>query len=108
MNLLLNFPNAAQRREAETFETLIERPALRVERIVSTGQASPPGFWYCQAQGEWLALIAGRAALRFEDGEEVTLHPGDCLNIRARRKHRVEWTDATAPTVWLAVFYDEA
>ena len=30
----------------EQFTALLNEPGLRVERIVSTGQASPPGFWY--------------------------------------------------------------
>lgn len=33
----------------EEFTTLLGEPGLIVQRIVSTGQASPPGFWYDQA-----------------------------------------------------------
>jgi cupin 2 domain-containing protein len=33
---------------AEHFTQLLATPHLRIERIVSTGQASPPGFWYDQ------------------------------------------------------------
>jgi hypothetical protein len=35
---------------------------LRVERIVSLGQASAPGFWYDQAEGEWVLVLAGAAS----------------------------------------------
>jgi cupin 2 domain-containing protein len=35
----------------EVIQTLIEQPGVRIERIVSTGQASPPGFWYDQSEG---------------------------------------------------------
>ncbi|MGH9577967.1 MAG: cupin domain-containing protein, partial [Terriglobales bacterium] len=78
------------------------------ERIVSHGHASPPGFGYDQAQGEWLLLVAGAAAVRFEDEPEPrTLRPGDCLDIEAHRRHRVEWTHPSAPTVWIAVHYGE-
>ncbi len=35
----------------------------------------------------------------------VELRPGDCINIPAHQKHRVEWTTPDEPTVWLAVFY---
>ena len=29
---------------------------MRIERIVSTGQASPAGFWYDQADDEFVVL----------------------------------------------------
>jgi cupin 2 domain-containing protein len=35
----------------EQFVELLSRPGLKIARIVSTGQASPLGFWYDQAQG---------------------------------------------------------
>jgi len=35
------------------------------------------------------------------------LSHGDRLAIPAHVRHRVEWTDATEPTVWLAVHYKE-
>lgn len=51
----------------EDFRTLFERAGVRIERIVSTGQSSPPGFWYDQDSFEWVALLAGAARLRFAD-----------------------------------------
>ena len=93
----------------EAFEVLLARAGLRIERIVSNGHASPPGFWYDQPQGEWLIVVAGAARLRFEDEPEArSLRPGDCLDIAARRRHRVEWTDPAAPTIWIAVHYGGA
>ena len=41
---------------------------MRIERIVSTGQSSPPGFWYDQADDEFVVLLSGSARLRFEEG----------------------------------------
>lgn len=91
---------------AEEFETLLSRPGVRVERIVSTGQASPPGFWYDQDVGEWVALLSGAAELQFEDETEPRrLAPGDWITIDAHRRHRVNWTDPAQPTVWLAIHY---
>lgn len=84
---------------------LLVRPGLRIERIVSRGHASPPGFWYDQDEAEWVAVLRGAARLRFEGGEEVALGPGDHVEIAAHRRHRVEWTTPEEPTVWLAVFY---
>ena len=100
---LLSLPQPA---DAERVDALLSRPGLRIERIVSWGQASPPGFWYDQGEGEWVLLLSGAARLRFEDEAEARLlGPGDWVDIGAHRRHRVDWTDPTAPTIWLAVFY---
>ena len=89
---------------AERFTELLARPGLRIERIVSLGQASPPGFWYDQPSGEWVVLLRGAAGLRFADEPGPRrLAPGDWLWIEAHRRHRVEWTAEGEPTVWLAV-----
>jgi cupin 2 domain-containing protein len=89
----------------EIVEPLVALRGARVERIVSHGQASPPGFWYDQEEDEWVALLSGRATLRLVDPtENVELVPGDHLLIAAHRKHRVEWTAPGEPTIWLAVF----
>lgn len=91
---------------AEHFEKLLTRPGLRIERIVSSGQASAPGFWYDQAEGEWLVVLSGSAGLRLEhEAQERVLRVGDYLDIPAHCRHRVEWTEAGVSTVWLAVFY---
>ena len=106
MNLLRDLPDAGT---AEITEALVARPALRIERIVSLGQASPPGFWYDQDEAEWVLLLVGAARLRFADEPEPRLlGPGDWVEIATHRRHRVEWTDPAQPTVWLAVFYSEA
>jgi cupin 2 domain-containing protein len=88
----------------EIIETLLEAKNLRIERIVSHGHASPPGFWYDQDQYEFLVLLKGAARLRFYEGE-FEMKPGDFVNIPAHRRHRVEWTAPDEPTVWLAIHY---
>ena len=91
--------------DAEQFVELLSHPGLRIERIVSVGQASPPGFWYDQSQGEWVLVLQGEARLAFEDETQPRLlKMGDYVDIAPQRRHRVEST--TAPTVWLAVHYD--
>ena len=88
----------------EDITALLTTPNVRIERIVSTGQASPPGFWYDQEQSEWVVLLSGSAGLRFDSETDVReLKPGDYLHIPAHARHRVEWTHASEPTVWLAV-----
>lgn len=89
----------------ELCETLARSDAVRIERIVSRGHASPEDFWYDQEQDEWVLLVQGAARLAFTDGDEVRLGSGDWLLIPAHRKHRVAWTDPEAETVWLAVHY---
>jgi len=77
---------------------------MRIERIVSTGQASPPGFWYDQADDEFVVLLAGIARLRFEEGDvTLDMRPGDWVEIAAHVRHRVESTQVEPPTVWLAM-----
>jgi len=89
----------------EDIAALLTTPSVRIERIVSTGQASPPGFWYDQDESEWLVLLTGGAGLRFDTETEVReLKPGDYLHIPAHARHRVEWTHPSELTVWLAVY----
>jgi cupin 2 domain-containing protein len=98
------FADLPERVTDESITTLCAFPGARIERIVSTGQASPPGFWYDQVGTEWVIVLAGSAGLLFErEGAPRILHPGDYVEIPPHLRHRVEWTDASQPTVWLAV-----
>ncbi len=100
------FAGIPARSGAELTTILAEGPGVTVERVVSTGQASPPGFWYDQDRTEWVILLQGAAGLLIE-GEEAprTLQPGDFVEIPAHVRHRVEWTEPNRPTVWLAVHW---
>lgn len=102
-NLLAELPHAAA---AELTHPLVAAPGFRLETIVSTGQASPPGFWYDQDEHEWVLLLSGAARLELADpAETIELVPGSFVELPARRRHRVAWTDPTQPTVWLALFW---
>lgn len=97
--------DAAASGEDEQVVDLLKQAGVRVERIVSTGQSSPPGFWYDQDEAEWVLLLSGSAGLRFEDEDKTReLSPGDQVFIAAHRRHRVEWTAAGESTIWVAVF----
>ena len=61
-NLLAPLPAAGP---DEVVTALLTRPGLTVERIVSHGHASPPGFWYDQPQAEWVLVLAGAARIAF-------------------------------------------
>ena len=90
----------------EQFTTLLQADGLRIERIVSAGHASPPGFWYDQDDNEWVIVLEGSAKVQFEDqAEPVQLRRGSYLNIPAHAKHRVASTDPNKKTVWLALHY---
>ena len=99
------FDNLPTRLPQELTEVLAESASVRIERIVSTGQSSPPDVWYDQVDHEWVAVLQGEARLVYEDGTGIQLREGDHLLIPAHCKHRVDWTTTEQPTVWLAVFY---
>lgn len=98
-NLLAALPPASA--PTESFEPLFAAGGVTIERIVSDGHASPPGFWYDQPHAEWVLLVQGAAVIGFADGRSHPMKPGDWLTIPAHCRHRVV---STAPrTVWLAV-----
>jgi cupin 2 domain-containing protein len=102
------FEAAPEDLRAERVACLVDARHVRIERIVSMGQESPPGFWYDQPWAEWVVVLAGSAGLRFEGEAEVkVLSEGDYILIPARVKHRVEWTSKDHATIWLAVHYSE-
>jgi cupin 2 domain-containing protein len=92
----------------ELFEILLQTSSFRIERIISNGHCSPEGFWYDQKDNEWVILLKGIAVLRFEDcSENITMNPGNYINIKKHQRHRVEWTESEQETVWLAVHYED-
>jgi len=102
-NIFSEIPNLAK---DEIFETLLKTHRFELERIISSGQATPSGQWYDQPTDEWVILLKGSAGLIFEGEKEVmVLHPGDYVHISAHQRHRVEWTDGEGKTVWLALHY---
>jgi cupin 2 domain-containing protein len=100
------FGDLPQQLPDELITTLLDAANVRIERIISHGHASQPGFWYDQDRHEWVMVLRGAARLQFED-EIVEMKPGDFVNIPAHRRHRVEWTTSDEPTVWLAVHYGD-
>lgn len=100
------FDNIPSDLSEEVFQNIISTKIIRIERIISHGQKSPPDFWYDQEQSEWVILLKGYAEIRFDNNPElIKLNPGNYLNIPAHQKHRVEKTDLNEATIWLAVFY---
>ena len=90
----------------EVLDTICISDNVKIERIVSRGHASPTGFWYDQDKSEFILIVQGSAGLKIENERDVVvLKTGDYLIIDAHVKHRVEWTDPTCDTIWLAVHY---
>lgn len=89
--------------ENEFIEFLIERAGVKLERIISQGQTTPPGTWYDQETDEWVVLLKGRASLEFDNGTSIHLTEGDYLMIPAGLRHRVSFTSKNPPCVWLAL-----
>lgn len=87
----------------EVFTALVKTPHLRIERILSTGQTTPPGQWYDQSQAEWVLLLQGSATLTYEDGTALAMAPGDYVLIPAHVRHRVDYTSSDPPCLWLAI-----
>ena len=102
-NILADLPASPD----EIFETLLERPGIKIERIVSSGQATPPGEWYDQSSDEWVLLLCGSAGLMIEGEDSLRqLKTGDFLLLPAGCRHRVEWTDSDVKSVWLAIHFE--
>lgn len=88
----------------EIIEELHKGSNVRIERIVSSGNVSPDGFWYDQEEDEWVLLITGTAVLAFEDNRTVELKAGDTLFIGAHEKHRIINTSSDPKCIWICVF----
>ncbi|NLP26166.1 MAG: cupin domain-containing protein [Clostridiales bacterium] len=88
----------------ELVELLAKSKNVRIERIISSGQISPKGFWYDQEENEFVALLQGEAIIAYED-RNIKLKAGDTLIIPAHKKHRVDYTSDEPLCIWLCVFY---
>ncbi|NLO56526.1 MAG: cupin domain-containing protein [Thermovirga sp.] len=87
----------------EVFEDLLAGPMVRIERILSSGQVTPPDAWLQQDADEWVALLRGEATLEYDDFSRVNLRPGDWIFIPACTRHRVTSTSSDPACLWLAV-----
>ena len=108
MKLSNLFSNLPDDRQSEIFETIADFRNVKIERIVSSGQATPEGQWYDQTHDEWVLLLAGSAGILLEgQPETLKLVAGDYLLIPSHCRHRVEWTDQKQQTIWLALHAGE-
>jgi cupin 2 domain-containing protein len=87
--------------KGEHFLKLLENGSVKIERIISHSHSSPAGFWYDQAEDEWVMVLRGSATLEFAAGELVEMTEGDYELIPRHTRHRVARTSET--TIWLAI-----
>lgn len=100
------FQNIPKDFKEEFFENLLENENFRIERIVSLGNITPKSEWLVQEETEFVILLSGTAKLIFfENNETVYMKTGDYILIPIGTKHRVDWTDESDYSVWLAVHF---
>ena len=95
----MNLFNIEKIPNSEELTTILgESKNVRIERIISSGQTSPEGFWYDQNENEFVALLQGEAVISYED-VSINLKSGDTVLIPAHKKHRVDFTSVEPPCV---------
>ncbi len=100
------FSSACPAAGEERVDRLIEGSGWHLERIHSCLASSPEGFWYDQAETEWVMVLRGSAQLQFGDDQRPrVLCVGVSLLISPHRRHRVVTTDPDPGTLWLALFW---
>ncbi|HNX29777.1 MAG TPA: cupin domain-containing protein [Syntrophomonadaceae bacterium] len=92
--------------DEEIFDQLFKNESIMIERIISAGQCSPPGFWYEQEHNEWVLVLQGDAVISYRDGQITELQTGDYLFLPADLAHRVEKTSQDPPCIWLAIHFE--
>lgn len=92
--------------EFELFQPVISNDKILIERIISSGQATPAGQWLEEDRNEWVLLLQGEAEIVFEDGKNRILYTGDHILIEKNKKHRVARTSNKPLCIWLAVYFE--
>jgi cupin 2 domain-containing protein len=87
----------------EVFIDLFKSNNCLVEKIISTGQATPENEWLEEDSDEWVVLLQGDSEINFLSGENFQMGKGDYLLIPSNTKHRVERTSKNPPCIWLAL-----
>jgi cupin 2 domain-containing protein len=101
------FKTNPEKPNEEIFEIILNNKNLKLERIITNGQTTPPGEWYNQENDEWVVLIQGSALILFENEKFIILNKGDHILIPKNCKHRVQWVDSNQECIWLALHFKE-
>ena len=101
---LLREPLPLEGQESE--RQLIRGAGWRLTLIHSNAYRTPDGDWMDQEGGEWVLLLRGSARLTCLDPlETLDLSVGDAVMLSPHRRHRVERTDPSPGTLWLALHW---
>ena len=101
-NLRDGVPSRTLPEEVIEHSAQAERSPHRAHHV--DGQVTAEGDWYDQDSDEWVLLVSGQARLRIEgEAEDRELAEGDWILLPAHCRHRVTWTRAAPPTLWIAV-----
>jgi len=102
-NIYSHIPNSKRK---EVFQALLHNKNVKIERIISCGQATKKDKWLKTRHVEWVILLKGAAKLKFRKNNRLfNLKSGDYILIPANTPHRVEWTHPRTKTIWLAVHF---
>ena len=82
------FADLRQQMPDALITTLLEAANIRIERIVSHGQASPEGFWYDQDQHEWVIVLKGAARAGYAWENSLGNSAGSQDNPQASRRRK--------------------
>ena len=89
----------------EVCKEIFPESAVRMEKIISSGQTSPEGFFYDQEDDELVWRLSGEAKITFKEGADpLSMKAGDGVLISAHELHRVDYTSENPPCIWIAVF----
>ena len=97
------FAQTASTSGEEMIQSLLDGKSFRLESIHSYGQPTPEGFWYDQADEEWVLLVRGSARLEFEGEGMLHLNSGDYLLIPVHCRHRV--SEVSHDAIWMALHH---
>ena len=86
----------------EKITALLSAPNVRIDRIVSKGQASPPGFWWDQEWAEWVVLLTGAAGMLFEGDDKAARTARRRLSAHPRARAPSRRVDAQGAADHLA------
>lgn len=87
----------------EVFEVIFKKENVLIERIISSGQATPEGIWLEEDKDEWVLLLQGNSGIKFDNGKILEMEKGDYILIPANTKHKVIYTSTDPHCIWLAI-----
>jgi len=91
--------------DKEQIHVILKNKNIIIERIVSYGFPTPDGFWYNDANNEWVLVLAGEAEIEYKDGRKIKLKAGDYLLIPSHEEHRVSYTSTEPNCTWLCLYF---